>query len=120
MAVEFTESVERRILEVHASNHFTEEDYEHLDEATDRLLSRVPSIRVLLILQDFHGWETESLWERRKLTRKHGARLEKMATVGDESLRDLMSSMGHSWTNTEVRFFTTDQIAEARQWIEEA
>lgn len=118
MAIKCIETIEKGILEVHATDHFTEKDYTQLDEATDRLLAHAPCIRVLLLLQDFHGWETESLWERRKVIFKHGQKLERMAVVGSESLRELMLSMRHAWQNSEVLFFTDNEELEARNWIE--
>ncbi len=120
MAVTLIESVEKKLLEVHASALFTEEDYKQLGNATERLLTKTESIRVLLILEDFHGWEMDSFWERGKMAAKYKRRVHRMATVGSESSQDLLATMAHSWTHTEVRFFPTDQLEQARAWIEEA
>lgn len=119
MAVKLKSSSNNPLLEVHATDHFTEKDYQELGDAAAQLLSQLDSIRVLLVLTEFHGWETDSLWERGKLANRFGRQINRLAIVGDVSLRELVITMGRSWKHTTVRFFAEELEDDARTWLSE-
>lgn len=114
------------------------EDYDRLTPEIERIVAEYGKIRVLVIMHDFHGWDRGALWEAIKWNSKHFRHLERLAVVGEKSVEvrnmsgafDLrydkkvrwqrwLTNLYRPFTDAEVRYFTPDEIDEARRWINE-
>jgi hypothetical protein len=112
------ETVHGRVLEVDLHGKLTRDDYERIVPETEAMIREHGKIRILITTHDFHGWDAGALWEDIKWTAKHFRDIERMAVVGEKTWHRLMTSFCKPFTGAQVRYFTPDQIDEARAWVE--
>jgi hypothetical protein len=88
-------------------------------QAAKRLLpdSRV---KMLILLEDFKGWEGGEEWGDMNFYAEHGDKIIRIAIVGDLKYKDeFMMFIGAGIRSAPVEFFRYDQIAQARAWLSE-
>lgn len=108
-----------RVLEVLVHEKLTKEDYETFVPDFDRLIEEHGKIRVLLEMQDFHGWTAGALWEDIKTDVRHFNHVERLAFVGDKKWEKGMSYFCKPFTTAEIRYFDREKSQAATDWIEE-
>src|SRR4051812_31490464 len=75
--------------------------------------------RILVILENFQGWEKGTGWEDLDFMLSHGREIAKVAIIGDlrwES--EAMAFAGAGFRRAPVKFFPPGQLAGARAWLE--
>jgi len=78
-----------------------------------------PTVRLLVRLEAFLGWEPDPLWNDLTFYVGHGDRLERIAIVGDERWRgEALMFAAADLRRGPVEFFTPDLEADARVWLE--
>jgi hypothetical protein len=88
-------------------------------EAGKRLLPD-SRIKILILLEDFKGWEGSEEWGDMSFYAEHGDKITKIAIVGDlKHKEDFMMFIGAGFRSAPVEFFKYDQIAQARAWLNE-
>jgi hypothetical protein len=117
MTTHVDEKIYGRVMEVHLTGTLTKEDYERFVPDSEELIRQHDKIRLLVIMDDFHGWETGALWEDLKWDAHHFNHVERVAVVGDKKWQKWMTSFCKPFTTAEVRFFEPAQIPEARAWV---
>lgn len=124
------------VLEFELQGTLSREDYDKLTPEIEKIVADYGKIRVLVLMHDFHGWDRSALWEAIKWNSKHFRHLERLAVVGEKSIEirnvsgafDLsyqkkvrwqrwLTNLYRPFTDAEVRYFTSDEIAEARGWV---
>ena len=111
---------ENTILEIVASGKLCKEDYTvFIQEAEDRM-QQYGKLRLLIELRDFHGWDGGALWEDLKFDVKHFHDIERIAVIGETTWQAWMTTFFRPFTAAQVRYFTPEQAAQARAWIETA
>lgn len=77
------------------------------------------SVRVLVIVEgDFRGWVGSEVWNDMTFFVQHGDRIEKIAIVGEPKWETRMLMFaGAGFRRAPVRYFTQEQLAEARAWL---
>jgi hypothetical protein len=106
------------ILEVRASGKLTKEFYQELVPVVDQQIKQFGKIRVLFIMDDFHGWTAGALWEDMKFDLKHWRDIERLAIVGDSKWEKGMATFCKPFTSATIKYFDQSQIDEARTWLE--
>ena len=91
-------------------------------EASERLLAaemgRVGSTRLLFVLKEFEGWETNPKWGDLTFYVKHGDSIERIAIVGDERWRGgALMFASADLRRAPVEFFAESALPEARAWL---
>ena len=117
MPVEVEEKDGGRILEVRVSGKLVHEDYQRFVPIFDRLVRQHGKIRLLFNMSDFHGWKLQAAWDDLKLGVKHFADIERIAMLGDKNWEKLMALFCRPFTKAKIRYFESDAIAEARNWL---
>ncbi len=75
-------------------------------------------IRVLVIGEDFKGWERGADWGDMTFFETHGDQIEKIAMVADPRWEtDLLMFAGAGLRRAPVRFFPVSQLGSARTWL---
>jgi hypothetical protein len=75
-------------------------------------------IRVLVILENFRGWEHGADWEDTRFVETHGRDIERMAIVGDEEWRDLACAFaGKGFRPTAIEYFSPSERDKAQAWV---
>jgi hypothetical protein len=74
--------------------------------------------RVLAILEDFEGWERGADWNDLDFMFSHGDEIAKIAIVGEPRWEmEALAFAGAGFRRSPVKFFSTNQLAEARAWL---
>jgi hypothetical protein len=119
MPVELNQEAEGRILLVRARGKLERADYESFVPEVEQLIQNYGKIRLLLELHNFHGWTAGAIWEDVKFDVKHFNDIERLAIVGESRWQEGMAIFCKPFTTAQIRYFSQDQLSEARQWIEE-
>ena len=108
------------LIVVRASGTLTTKDYEaaipELKHAME--LSEGP-LRVLIRLEDFHGWEIGALWRELKFDLKYRDDFGRIAVVGESSLEKWGTTLSAPFAKAEMRFFPLSREEEAEAWLKE-
>jgi hypothetical protein len=81
-------------------------------------LKRVGSARLLCVLKEFDGWESDENWSNLSFFIKHGDAIERIAIVGEERWRDLsMMFASADLRKAPVEFFPAPEMLRARAWL---
>ena len=107
-----------RVLEVRVTGKLTKEAYQKFVPAVDVQIKQYGKLRILFIMQDFHGWTPGAMWEDLKFDLKHWKDIERLAIVGDKKWEKGMAAFCKPFTKAQIRYFDVAQLAEAREWLE--
>lgn len=108
----------RDLITVRASGKLTAEDYDaalpELEQAMDN--AGVP-LRLLIRLEDFHGWEIRALWSELKFDLKHRSDPGRVAVLGETAIEEWGTRLSAPFAKAEMRFFSLDCVDEALDWL---
>ena len=86
--------------------------------AAAKKLDQNARIKVLIIVEDFKGWESNVDWGDMSFYAEHGDKMQKIAIVGDPKREaDWMMFMGAGIRPSPIKYFSPDQTAQARAWL---
>lgn len=102
-----------------AVGKLTHEDYQKFLPTLESVLEEEGSVSLLLELENFHGWDVEAARDDYEFARTHLESFRRIAIVGDKGWERWLAAMTRPFVDTEVRFFTHDQLAEAWDWVRE-
>ncbi len=108
------------VLGLRATGHITRADYSDLTPICEDLISREGQIEVLI---DMKGFELEepSAWRADfHFGREFHNKILRMAIVGDRRWEKWMADFCRHFYATESRFFHSDDMALAWDWLREA
>jgi hypothetical protein len=75
-------------------------------------------VKVLVIVENFKGWERGADWGDITFFEAHGDQIDKIAIVADPQLEaDLLGFAGAGFRRAPVKFFSANQLALARAWL---
>lgn len=95
------------------------EDFENLTPVLDaQIASDGGSIRLLLDLSAFEGWEDlHAIWNHFILVKNHHKQVERIAIVGDENWERRLAEYVVRFAVAEVGYYTPDRIEAACEWL---
>jgi len=110
----------RKTIGFRVRGKLTEEDYiKVLVPVIEKGIEEFSKVKLLLQVENFQGWTAGGAWE--DLTNWPKCRyVETLAMVSDESWDDVMTWMLKifvAFTHTELRFYRTERINEAWEWL---
>lgn len=117
MAVEVQDVADDKIVEVKLSGKLTKEDYGHFVPVIEEAIQKNVKVRMLVIMQDFHGWTAGALWEDVKFDWHHFRDIERLALVGEKRWEAGMAVFCKPFTTATVKYFDHTDTEEARHWI---
>ncbi|MHC4879139.1 MAG: SpoIIAA family protein [Planctomycetota bacterium] len=115
--VELSSDVPSNIVSMHISGRITAEDYSFFVPELESLIRQHGKVRLLLDMEDFHGWTAGALWEYVKFDPKHLRGIERLAMIGDTAWEKGMEAFCRPFTSAKIRYFGREQSEEARAWI---
>lgn len=103
---------------IRASGTLTKEDYEAaLPELENALRSRGAPHRLLVILEDFHGWEIEALWADIRFDVENRRAFDRMAVVGESGLEEWAAKLSKPFLDADIRYFDRAELSAAESWL---
>jgi len=117
MPIKSTPLISEKVLHVRLNGRLTDADYQAFVPEVEKLIARHGSLRLLVEMTDFHGWEVGALWDDFKVYFKHGNEIERLAFVGEKSWQAWMTRLARPLLHGDVRYFEQSNASEARRWI---
>lgn len=117
MAIELSEKVSAKLLEVRVSGKLSKEDYEHFEPAVAGLIESVGKIKLLFVMHDFHGWDVGAVWEDIKFAIKYYRDIEKIAMVGENAWERWMATICKPFTMSSIKYFDAGDEEAAIEWL---
>jgi hypothetical protein len=75
-------------------------------------------IRLLIIVEDFEGWERSPDWEDSSFQEQHDAHIERMALVGEKKWEELASAfVGKDLREFPIEHFEPGDMGRALRWL---
>ncbi|MES2438031.1 MAG: STAS/SEC14 domain-containing protein [Verrucomicrobiota bacterium] len=83
-------------------------------------LAEAGAIKLLVLLENFSGWERNAAWDENGFFFRHGDDLEKIAIVGDPRWEtEMLAFAGAGVRKGPVRFHPSSAESRARAWLAE-
>lgn len=81
-------------------------------------MKRRGKVRLLVILNDFQGWDKRDDWNDVPIHLEHDQQVEKIAVVGDTKWEDLFGAfLGKGMRKIPIRHFPPGGLETARAWL---
>ncbi len=108
---------EGNLITVRVSGKLTQEDYDELMPAWEHLIANQGSMRMLLVMEDFHGWKPVAAWDDFRFGTAHGKHIERIAMVGEKKWQEWLAKIGSIFTPERVRYFDLANLDSAERWV---
>ena len=105
------------ILAIALTGKLTKEDYERFIPEVERLIKQHGKLRMLVQLNNFHGWTACALWQDVKFDLKHFRDVERLAFVGEKAWEHGMAVFCKPFTTANIRYFDREEADQAEEWI---
>lgn len=93
-------------------------DTDHAQSAMADAIERHGTIRVLIILEDFAGWQSGVDWSDTSFADANDTNITKIAIVGEEEWKeDVLTFLVAPLRSATVEFFERAMIDAANRWI---
>ncbi|HEY5036957.1 MAG TPA: STAS/SEC14 domain-containing protein [Chthoniobacterales bacterium] len=108
---------EGNLITVRVSGRLTQEDYDQLIPAWEKEIAEHGSMRMLLLMEDFHGWTPGAGWDDFHFTATHAKHIERVAMVGEKKWQEWFAKVGSLLVSEDVRYFDLANLSEAERWV---
>ena len=119
MIIRINEEDGGRVLVVHASGKLVKADYEQFVPEIERLMRHHGKLRLLFVMNDFHGWDASAAWEDFKFGIEHFSDIERLAMIGEKQWQHGMAVLCKPFTKAAIRYFDHANAVEAHKWLAE-
>jgi len=92
-------------------------DYEHFVPRIEARITEQGPIRLVVVMQDFHGWTPAAMWEDTKFAGRHWRDIERVAMIGDHAWEHGMALFCAPFTRAKLKYFDVSEAAAADDWI---
>lgn len=106
------------VVAIRASGKLTHEDYEMLLPKLTEVAEEHGSVRMLIELEDFQGWEPKAIWDDLKFDVRHGSEYERCAVVGENKWQEWMTKLSKPFLT--IKYFTREEREQAWEWLLES
>jgi len=118
MSVAIYEKQAGKVIEVEINGKLVHADYEHFVPMTEDHINQFGKVSMLVILNDFHGWDAAALWDDLKFDVKHFNDIKRLGVVGHAKWERGMTAFCKPFTTAEIQFFEPGELDAARAWVE--
>ena len=104
-------------LTVRLSGKLSAKDYEHFVPRIEAAVKERGSVRLLLVMHDFHGWDAAATWEDTKFGLRHYHDIDRLAMVGEKAWQHGMAVFCKPFTKASIKYFDVSESAAAKAWL---
>jgi len=119
MAVKLQELDDGKVLEVSVSGMLRQQDYPQFVPAFERYVHDHDKVRVLFDMDDFHGWDMNSMWDEVKFDAENFRHIDRLAMVGEQRWQQWMATFCKPFVEARIRYFDHDDKSKAVEWLEQ-
>jgi hypothetical protein len=117
MSITFLEENENLTV-MRITGQLKKSELDAVQAAAAKKMDQNTRVKLLILVEDFKGWEGGVDWGDMSFYAEHGDKITKIAIVGDPKREaDLMMFMGAGVRPSPIKFFPSDQVAQARAWL---
>ncbi len=99
------------------TGQITPRDFHECQELVELGAERFHQAKVLIVLDHFQGWSKDEAWTNASFL--PDSEIAKIAIVGDRRWEEqVFLFAGQPMRTAEMQFFSTDQLDEAKAWLE--
>ena len=109
----------KNVIGFRMTGKLTNADYKALAPEFEDGIKRYGKIRLLWLLEDFHGWEPRAAWDDYDYWRKYGKEIERVAIVGNKRWEEWMTKLAQLFMKGGVKYFDESQLDDAWAWVRE-
>ncbi len=104
-------------LSIKAVGKLTHDDYELMIPMVESALDGIdePSIKAIVDITEFDGWEVQAAWDDFKFGLKHSKEFTKIAIYGNSSIQNIASNIGSWFIAGQMSYF--DDFEDALKWL---
>jgi len=106
------------VIRMRFSGVVTRLDMDHSDSSIRDAIERHGTIKVLVILDDFRGWQSGVDWGDISFAQAHDEQIAKIAVVGDAAWKDeVLTFLVAPLRATPIEYFERSHIDAANRWL---
>ena len=109
----------KNVIGFRMTGKLTDADYKAVAPEFEDGIKRYGKIRLLWLLEDFHGWESRAAWDDYDYWRKYGKEIERVAIVGNKRWEEWMTKLAQLFMKGGVKYFDESQLDDAWVWVRE-
>ncbi len=107
------------VVRVRVSGKLTQEDYDQLIPLWEETLEHHGTMRMLLVMENFEGWEPRAAWDDFRFSTGHAKKIERVAMVGEKAWQKWMAKVGSFFLPENLKYFDMAELAAAESWLED-
>lgn len=89
-----------------------------LQQAAAPIIQSKGKVRLLVLVEDFQGWERSAGWEDFSFQQENDAHIERMALVGDKKWEELAEAfVGKGLRDFPIEYFGPSETSPALRWL---
>jgi len=109
------------ILSARITGGLTHPELVALPEAASQIIKQQDKVRLLLVTENFGGWQRGGDWGDLTFQLEHDAHIQNMAIVGEKKWEDLaLVFASKEFRSFPIEYFPPAELANARAWFAEA
>ena len=117
MSVEITD-ISGHTVTVRMSGLLAQPDLAAMQRAVGEILDRQGKTRLLILTENFEGWQRGGDWGDVSFSAKHDDQIEKMAIVGEKKWEDLAIMFASKGLRPfPIEYFVPEATDNARAWL---
>jgi hypothetical protein len=106
------------VLTLKVSGKLTQAELKSVQKAAGEIIDKQGKCRLLVLTENFAGWERGGAWSDQSFQAAHDASIERMAIVGDRKWEDLaLLFTAKGLRAFPIEYFEPGQLAAARAWL---
>jgi len=114
------EQSDNRLLVLHVGGELKKSELDAVQSVFAEKIAGAGTVKLLVLLEDFTGWERDEAWGDTDFFFSHRNDFEKIAVVGDPRWEaQVLAFMGAGLRKGPVKFFPETIESEARAWLAE-
>ena len=117
MPIETMPEGKTNVLHLRLTGKLDRNDYLRCVPRIEAMIQEHGKLRVLVEMEDFHGWDAPALWEDIKFDARHFNDVKRVAMVGEKAWQKWMATFCKPFTTAKVKYFEQPQVEEAREWV---
>ena len=103
---------------IKASGKLTAEDYESAMPVLEEAIAKAKELRLLVLLEDFQGWEIGALWRDLRFDLRHFNTPGRIAIVGESKLEERGIALSAPFAEAEMKYFYREDLEQAVHWLQ--
>lgn len=108
------------IITVKISGKLKRPELTAMEKTAVEIFRQQGKMRILILAEDFQGWERGGDWGDLSFMRENDQHMEKIAIVGEGKWKDLaLIFTGKNYRECPVEYFLPEEVGQAQAWLTE-